>query len=61
MRKVVDYANKENQSHLTLRIRSIKNKNQLNELSKIKSALFLNEVTSMGNNEIEALSNIKWL
>ena len=62
MKKVVDYANKEWWSRLSLRITSI-NKNQLKELSKIKNALFLNEVKSIGNNELEALSNIErlWL
>lgn len=62
MKKVIDYANKEWWSWLSIRITSI-NKNQLNELSKIKKALFLNEIKSIENDELEALSNIErlWL
>ena len=63
IKQVVDYANKEWWSWLSLRIRKIENENQLNELSKIKKALFLNEIKSIEDNELEALSNIErlWL
>ena len=47
VKQVVDYANKEWWSWLSLRIKTIKNKNQLEELSKIKSALHLSEIHSI--------------
>lgn len=61
VRQVVDYANKEWWSWLALRIRTIKNKNQLNELSKIKSALHLNELHTITNEQLKSLSNVEWL
>ena len=61
IKKVVDYANKEWWSWLSLRIRKIENKNQLNELSKIRSALHLNEVHTITNEQLKSLSNVEWL
>jgi hypothetical protein len=61
IRQVVDYANKEWWSWLALRIKTIKNKNQLNELSKIKSALHLSEIHTITNEQLKALSNVEWL
>jgi hypothetical protein len=58
---VVDYANKEWWSWLSLRIKTIKNKNQLEELSKIKSALHLSEIHSITNEQLKYLSNVEWL
>ena len=49
VKQVVDYANKEWWSWLSLRIKTIKNKNQLEELSKIKSALHLSEIHTITN------------
>ena len=61
IRQVVDYANKEWWSWLSLRIKTIKNKNQLNELSKIKSALHLNRIYTIANEQLKSLSNVEWL
>jgi len=61
IRQVVDYANKEWWSWLALRIKTIKNKNQLNELSKIKSALHLSEIHTITNEQLKVLSNVEWL
>ena len=61
VKQVVDYANKEWWSWLSLRIRTIKNKNQLEELSKIKSALHLSEIHSITNEQLKYLSNVEWL
>lgn len=61
IKKVVDYANKEWWSWLSLRIRKIENKNQLNELSKIRSALHLNEVHTITNEQLKSLCNVEWL
>jgi len=61
MKQVVDYANKQWWSWLALRIKTIKNKNQLNELSKIKSALHLSEIHAITNEQLKSLSNVEWL
>jgi len=61
IKQVVDYANKEWWSWLALRIKTIKNKNQLNELSKIKSALHLSEIHTITNEQLKSLSNVEWL
>ena len=61
VKQVVDYANKEWWSWLSLRIKTIKNKNQLEELSKIKSALHLSEIHSITNEQLKYLSNVEWL
>ena len=61
MTQVVDYANKQWWSWLALRIKTIKNKNQLNELSKIKSALHLSEIHTITNEQLKSLSNVEWL
>lgn len=61
IKQVVDYANKEWWSWLSLRIKTIKNKNQLDELSKIKSALHLNEIHTITNDQLKSLSNVEWL
>ena len=61
IKQVVDYANKEWWSWLALRIKTIKNKNQLEELSKIKSALHLSEIHSITNEQLKYLSNVEWL
>lgn len=61
MKQVVDYANKQWWSWLALRIKTIKNKNQLNELSKIKSALHLSEIHTITNEQLKSLSNVEWL
>lgn len=61
VKQVVDYANKEWWSWLSLRIRTIKNKNQLEELSKIKSALHLSEIHTITNEQLKYLSNVEWL
>ena len=61
IKQVVAYANKEWGSWLALRIRTIKNKNQLNELSKIKSALHLNSINTITNDQLKSLSNVEWL
>ena len=60
MKKVVDYANEKWWSWLSLRIRKIE-KNQLKELSKIKSGLRLNEVQTITNEQLKSLSNVEWL
>ena len=61
IKQVVDYANKQWWSWLALRIKTIKNKNQLNELSKIKSALHLSEIHAITNEQLKSLSNVEWL
>lgn len=61
IKQVVNYANKEWWSWLSLRIKTIKNKNQLDELSKIKSALHLNEIHTITNDQLKSLSNVEWL
>lgn len=61
IKQVVDYANKEWWSWLALRINKIKNQNQLNELSKIKSALHLSEIHTITNEQLKCLSNVEWL
>lgn len=61
IKQVVAYANKEWGSWLALRIKTIKNKNQLNELSKIKSALHLSEIHTITDEQLKSLSNVEWL
>ena len=58
---MVAYANKEWESWLALRIKTIKNKNQLNELAKIKSGLHLNSINTITNDQLKSLSNVEWL
>ena len=61
IKQVVDYANKEWWSWLSLRINKIKNQNQLNELWKIKSALFLNNIKTITDEQLKWLCNVKQL
>ena len=61
IKQVVAYANKEWESWLALRIKTIKNKNQLNELAKIKSGLHLNSINTITNDQLKSLSNVEWL
>ena len=61
IKQVVAYANKEWGSWLSLRIKTIKNRNQLDELSKIKSALHLTEIHTITNEQLKSLCNVEWL
>jgi len=63
LKDVVNYANKEWWSWLALRINKIKNQTQLNELWKIKSALYLNNIKTITDEQLKWLCNVKelWL
>ena len=61
LKDVVDYANEKWWSWIALRINKIKNQNQLNELWKIKSALFLNNIKTITDEQLKWLCNVKQL